>query len=426
MVPIHAHRKICLAFLLLVAPALMLSAGCGTGSDGGDPVSLLPNKVSAEPVDCIDERLVNGNIAFSLSIFRDLCENDPHKNIFISPASISTALAMTANGASGETLQSMLGALHLQSMSLEEMNGAFAGLQSILQNPDPKVELTAANSLWVRQGVDFNEDFLQRNGDYFAAEVRSLDFNDSGAAPAMNRWVEQQTRGKIKEVIQGPIDSLTVLFLINAIYFNGDWSDEFSPEMTREIPFELPDGTEKNHPVMFREGSYRYFQGDNFEAVILPYGKNRRIGMTVFLPSPECSLADFYGELTPENWAAWLLSFREMEGEVGLPRFNFEYEASLNENLKKLGMESAFNPQRADFSGMRPTPPKLYISDVKHKTYVDVNEKGTEAAAVTSVEFKCTSVQTDHFSMIIDRPFLFAITDEKTGAILFMGQVNEP
>ena len=422
----HAHRKICLAFLLLAAPALMLSAGCGTGSDGGDPVSLIPNKVSAEPADHIDQRLVDGNTAFGLNIFLDLCKDDPHKNIFISPAGISTALAMAANGASGETLQSMLDALHLQSMSLEEMNGAFAELQSILQNPDPKVELTAANSLWVRQGVDFKEDFLQRNGDYFAAEVRPLDFNDSGAAPAMSRWVEQQTRGKIKGVIQGPIDPLTVLFLINAIYFNGAWSDEFNPALTREIPFELPDGTGKKHPLMFREGSYHYFQGNNFEAVILPYGKNRRIGMTLFLPSPESSLADFYEDLTPETWAEWQLSFKEMRGEVGLPRFKFEYEASLNANLKKLGMESAFDPQRADFSGMRPTPPELFISNVKHKTYVDVNEKGTEAAAVTSVEFKVTSAQLDSFSMVIDRPFFFAITDQKTGTILFMGQVIEP
>lgn len=424
----HTHPMIHPALILLAAAVLLLPVGCGAGGAGGVPTGLLPQKVSAEPADHVDKGLIDGNRAFGLTIFRRLCESDPYENIFISPAGISTALAMTANGASGETLQEMLGALHLQGISLEEMNLAFAGLQSILQNPDPKVELAVANSLWARQGVDFNEDFLQRNGDYFAAEVSSLDFSDPGAVLAMNRWVEQQTRGKIEEIIQAPIDPLTVLFLINAIYFNGAWSDEFNPNKTREIPFKLPDGTEKDHPLMFREASYRYFQGNNFEAVILSYGKNRRIGMTIFLPSPKSSLAEFYGELTPDAWAAWLLSFREMEGEVGLPRFKFEYEASLNAILKKMGMESAFDPQRADFSGMCPVPPEIYISDVKHRTYVDVNEKGTEAAAVTSVECRTTSLQpeSDRFSMIINRPFFFTITDEKTGVLLFMGQVNEP
>lgn len=412
--------------LLLAAAILILPAGCGTGGEGGDVTGFLPQKVSAEPADHVDQGLIDGNTAFGFGILRNLCENDPRKNIFISPASISMALAMTANGASGETLQGMLNALHLQGMSLDEMNRAFAELQSILRNPDPKVELTVANSLWARQGVDFNADFLQRNGDYFAAEISSLDFNDPGAVPAINLWVEQQTGGKIKEIVQAPIDPLTVLYLINAIYFNGAWSDEFDPGLTREIPFKLPDGTEKKHAVMFREGSYRYFQGNDFEAAILPYGENRRIAMTVFLPSPESSLADFYRTLTPENWAAWQLSFREMDGEMGLPRFKFEYEVSLNAILKELGMECAFDPQRADFSGMHPIPPELFISDVRHKTYVDVNEEGTEAAAVTSVECRCTSLQPDRFSMIIDRPFFFAITDQKTGAVLFMGAVNEP
>ncbi len=240
--------------------------------------------------------------------------------------------------------------------------------------------------------------------------------------------MKKQTRGKITEIVEGPIDPLTVMFLINAIYFHGSWSDEFNPEMTREIPFELPDGKRKDHPVMFQEGRYRYFQGEGFEAVSLPYGENRRVSMDIFLPVRDSSLADFYGKLTPDNWAAWQLSFKEMEGEIGLPRFKFEYETSLKEILKKLGMGSAFDPKRADFSGMRPVPPELYISEVKHKTYIDVNEKGTEAAAVTSVEMRVTSFQPENerFSMVVDRAFFFTITDNKTGAILFMGSVNEP
>lgn len=419
-------RCTALPVLLLAAAFLLLTAGCDTGPEAGDTSGFLPGKAFAGPADHVDERLVQGNTTFGFSIFRALCEKDPHGNIFISPAGISMALAMTSNGAAGETLQEMLGTLRLQEMGLDEMNRAFANLKSILENPDPGVELVLANSIWARRDVDFNEDFLQRNRDHFTAEIGALDFDAPDAAPAINRWVEQQTRGKIDKIVDAPIDPLTVLFLINALYFNGAWSDEFDPELTREMPFRLPGGTEKNHPTMFREGRYAYFQGEGFEAVRIPYGENRRIVMTLFLPSPESSLMDFYRELTPGNWASWQLSFGEMPGEIGLPRFKFEYEVSLNELLRELGMERAFDPRRADFSGMHPAPPEIYISGVKHKTYVDVSEKGTEAAAVTSVECVATSVQLDRFSMIVDRPFFFTINDEKTGTILFMGAVNEP
>lgn len=420
----HLRRMSIVAMLFLMAAIPLLLGGCNVM----DQLGFRSKEVFAEPADHVDERLVAGNTAFGFNIFRALCEKDPGENIFISPASISMALAMTANGASGETFEAMMEALQLQGMDLAGINRAFADLKTILQNPDPEVELAVANSLWSRLGLSFNEDFLQRNRDYFDAEIRELDFNLPESVQAINDWVKKQTRGKIAGIVEGPIDPLTVMFLINAIYFHGSWSNEFNPNMTREIPFELPEGKKKEHPVMLREGSYRYFRGKGFEAVSIPYGKNRRISMDVYLPARESSLEDFFEKLTPDNWAAWQLSFKEMEGEIGLPRFKFEYEQSLTEILKKLGMEDAFDPQRADFSGMRSVPPELYISEVKHKTYIDVNEKGTEAAAVTSVEMRVTSFQPENerFSMIADRPFFFTITDNKTGAILFLGSVNEP
>lgn len=422
----HFPGKILPMALLIAAAVLLLAIGCNGSENAGEPVDFTPGKAYAEPANHVDERLVQGNTSFGLGVFQALCKKEPGKNIFISPASISMALAMTANGAAGETLQEMLGTLKLQEMGLDEMNPAFADLRSILENPDPEVELALANSLWMRQGLKFDEGFLQRNRDHFSAEISALDFDATDAVPTINRWVEQQTGGKIDKIIGGPIDSMTVLFLINALYFNGAWSDEFDPELTREMPFRLPGGTVKNHPTMFREGRYPYFQGEGFEAVRIPYGENRRIIMTLFLPSLESSLTDFIRELTPENWASWHSSFGEMPGEIGLPRFKFEYEVSLNELLKELGMERAFDPLRADFSGMCPAPPEIYISEVKHKTYVEVSEKGTEAAAATSVECATTSVQLDRFSMIMDRPFFFTIGDGETGAILFMGAVNEP
>lgn len=403
-----------LLLLFIVAPAGV--AGCRPGGE----------TAYAEPADYVDPRLVSANTAFAFDLFHILREEKPGENIFISPASVSLALAMTYNGAAGETAGAMAEVLCFQGMSLDEINNAFSDLGTILQNPDPKVDLSVVNSLWARKGIEFYDDFLQRNRNYYGAEVAALDFNLPDAAATINRWVEQQTHDKIKDLIEAPIDPEAVLFLINAIYFKADWAKPFDPKHTREIPFHLADGSSKQYPVMFQEGEYSYLEGDGFQAVGIPYGKTGRISMYIFLPGPDQTLADLYGRLTPEAWSSWAGQFREIEGMVGLPRFKFEYESTLNDALKSLGMEIAFDDTAADFSAMRPTPPRLYIAEVKHKTFVEVNEKGTEAAAATSVEIAAESAPAEWFSLIADRPFFFSIVDNKTGSILFMGSVTDP
>jgi serpin B len=405
-----------LLLLLQYATVLFGSAGC----------SPVEKNAFAEPADYVDARLVKANTAFAFNLFHALLEETPGENIFISPAGVSLALAMTYNGAAGETAAAMAEVLQFQGMNVEEINAAFADLQTIMQNPDPKVELSVANSLWARQEVEFYEDFLQRNREYYGAEVAALDFDLPDAADTINRWVEQQTKGKIKDLIKHPIHPLTVLFLINAIYFQADWAEPFDPKQTRAIAFHLPDGNSKQHPVMFREGELKYLDGDSFQAVGIPYGKTGRVSMYIFLPGPDQTLDNFYDQLSPDAWNVWLKSFRKTEGSVGLPRFKFEYESSLNDVLKALGMDVAFDDTAADFSAMRPTPPRLFIAEVKHKTFVEVDEKGTEAAAATSVEIRTESAPLDWFSMIVDRPFFFSIVDNKTGSILFMGSVTEP
>ncbi|MBS3942620.1 MAG: serpin family protein [Dethiobacter sp.] len=402
--------------LLILAASLPLIGGCG----------VFNRKESlAAPVEQLDGRLVEANNGFGFDLLHELRKKDPKENIFISPASVIAALAMTYNGAAGETSRAMAEVTRLEGMTLPEINRAFSDLKTILHNPDPKVELTVANSLWARKGIVFNEDFLQRNRDYFDAEVTETDFALNGAADIINRWVNEQTRGKIEKIVQPPIDPMTVLFLINAIYFKGEWSEPFDPEKTRNIPFTLADGTVKQHPLMFREDDLFTLQTEQFQAVSLPYGKNERVSMYLFLPHPDSSLSEFYGELNLENWNSWIDAFTERKTEIGLPRFKFAYETSLKQTLKALGMEVAFDETAADFSGMLPIPPTLYISDVQHKTFVEVNEKGTEAAAVTSVEMRVTSMP-ELFTMIIDRPFFFAIADNQTGTILFMGSVSDP
>ena len=408
-------KRAALLVLLLIMIAL-LPAAAGCRPEAGPAL--------AAPANYVDPRLVEANTIFAFDLFHRLQKETPGGNLFVSPASVSLALAMTYNGADRDTATAMAKVLRFDQMGLGEINEAFADLRTILQNPDPKVELAIANSLWARQGKRFYDDFLQRNRDYYGAEVAELDFDRPDAAAMINRWVEHQTSGRITDLIEPPIDPLTVLFLINAIYFKADWTEPFDPERTREVSFSMPDGSSKEHPLMFREGQFSCLEREEFQAVSLPYGKTQRLGMLVFLPDPEGSLESFYAGLTPEAWSAWMQQFRETEAVIGLPRFKFEYEASLNDALKAMGMEIAFMAGAADLSKMKPVPPAMFIADVKHKTFVEVNEKGTEAAAATSVEVRDESAP--DFYMIMERPFFFSIVDHKTGSILFMGQVTEP
>ncbi len=401
--------------LFMAMASLLLVGGCAMFE---------PKETLAAPVMELDGRLVESISGFGFNLLHQLRLEKPQENILISPASVATALAMTYNGAGGDTARAMAEALLLQGMRPEEVNKAFADLQTILQNPDPQVELSMANSLWAREGVPFNEDFLQRSRDYFDAEITQLDFNLPGAAGAINDWVKEKTKGKIDQMVQAPIDPLTVLFLLNAIHFKGHWSVPFDEQKTRDMPFTLEEGTVIEHPVMFSEGDYRILQTDSFQAAALPYGKNGRVNMYLFLPALDSSLAGFYAELNRENWDSWMKSFREQQAEIGLPRFKFGFEATLNDALKALGMGPAFDPGTADFSGMR-SQADLYISEVKHKTFIEVNEEGAEAAAATSVEMRLTAMP-EVFTLIIDRPYFFAIVDDQTGAILFMGSVSDP
>lgn len=382
----------------------------------------------AAPVQELDKRLSRANNGLGFNIFQELRSANQECNIFISPPSIITALAMAYNGAETETLAALERTMLITGMNREEVNKALTDLMTILHNPDPRVEIATANSMWVRWDAELCEDYVERIERHFNANVTALDFSNRNAANTINDWVEKQTKGAIENIVEPPISPATILFLINAIYFNGEWADPFDPELTESIPFLLSDGSPKDHPVMFQNNNFKYLENNLFQAVKLPYGESRRICMYVFLPSKAAGLAGFYDELRSESWAKWTGSFSTMDGEVGLPRFKFEYEQSLNDILKTLGLDIAFNSSTADFSGISPTQPPLYISEVKHKTFIEVNEKGTEAAAVTKVETGevMMAPPQETFSMIVDRPFFFAIVDDNTGIILFMGSVLEP
>ena len=358
------------------------------------------------------------NTKFGFKLLQNLQERDSEGNIFISPLSVSIALTMTYNGAVGETARAMAEVLEIDELDLATINHSNAALRTSLENSGPQVEILIANSIWSRQGVDFNTDFLERNRAFFGAEIASLDFSAPQAADIINGWVDTNTKGKIKKIVQ-EIDPGTLLFLINAIYFKGGWQEEFDRSQTQTDIFYLSDGSEKRVPMMRRKGAYPYFRGEHFEAAGIPYGDGDVI-MYIFLPNHDSNLDEFLSSLSAENWASWLPQFSPVREEsmMILPRFKLEYEASLNDTLKALGMDIAFG-SGADFSGMGPS---LFISDVRHKAVVEVNEEGTEAAAVTVV----VGVTSLPPIFRVDRPFFFAIYDAETETILFMGTVTEP
>ena len=398
----------------LCATLLCLSA-C---SDGDSPKDVIDDVLDLIG-DSSFSSVASANTTFGFKLLKDLQKRQPDANIMISPLSVSIALTMTNNGAAGETQRAIAEVLEIEDLGIDTVNRANTALRNSLENTGTKVEIAIANSIWSRQGVVFNPSFLERNREFYEAEIESLNFNDPQAPEVINGWVETNTNGKIKQIVQR-IDPRTLIVLINAIYFKGSWQKEFNKSATRDGTFYLSNGSEKQVPMMYRKGAYPYFRGSNFEAARLPYGDGE-VSMYVFLPNRDSNLDGFIEQLNAENWSEWMSQFRERaddDSEMILPRFKLEYKVKLNDTLEALGMGIAFGGG-ADFSGMGP---QLFISEVRHKTIIEVNEEGTEAAAVTA-DFGIESAPP---VFRVDRPFFFAIHDDRTQTILFMGIVMEP
>lgn len=381
-----------------------------------------PVKVAANNSTEVNPQLVAGNTRFGFKLLQQIQKQQAEENVFISPPSIAAALFVAYNGAQEETRQAIAQTLEVQGMSIEALNRGNAGLKAALENSDEKVKVAIANSLWLNQDASFQPDFLQKIGEYYGAKLTQLDFSDPAAISNINDWVSQNTNSKIQKIVQD-IDPQTILLIVNAIYFKGSWSQEFDKSATQDLRFTLLDGTQKQHPLMSQSGDYPYYEQERFQAISLPYGEGRW-SFYVFLPKKNTSLESFYESLTAENWENWMNEFRSLPGSIVLPRFTLEYDTTLNDSLKALGMEVAFDQNRADFSGM--TSERAFVNEVRHKTFVEVNEEGTEAAAATSVGIVVTSVPPPPFEMTVDRPFFCAIRDNKTGTILFMGSIVDP
>jgi serine protease inhibitor len=285
--------------------------------------------------------------------------------------------------------------------------------------------LTAANAIWYKKGFQVEPAFIERNENYFGAEVVALNFSEPASVGIINAWTSEKTQGKIDRIVSAPLDPAIRLLLANAVYFHGNWEYQFDTNYTTNRTFDLPGGAQESIPMMEQTASFSYCATNGYQAVRLPY-KGSNLAMYVFPPGPDSSLGELLGTMSGQWWQQTISGgFTDQTGTIILPRFNLNYSANLNEPLQALGMVGAFSPD-ADFSRISRDP--LSVSEVKQQAIVEVNEEGTVAAAVTTVTVIDSTVPEGPppFLMIVNRPFVFFIEDQQAGTILFMGAVFEP
>jgi len=372
--------------------------------------------------------LINGNTAFALELYGKLRPTEG--NLALSPYSISSALAMTCAGARGETARQMEQTLHF-SQSQTDLHPLFGRLNSALQAAQGANELNIANSLWPQEKYPFRPEFLNLVKSDYGATITPLNYAGQAeqARGTINQWVDDKTQHKITEII-GPnvLTDLTRLVLVNAIYFKGTWATPFPESATQPDQFfATPDRT-VTAPLMHKQGKFSCGENDQLQLIALPY-VGRQLEMLVLLPRSRDGIGQLERRLTAANLSAWIAGMRNQEVDVALPKFKMSSGFRLEQSLAALGMKDAFDANQADFSGMDGNRHWLSISAVLHKAFVDVNEKGTEAAAATAVVMVGRAVARPVEPPKVfraDHPFLFLIRDSGTGSILFMGRVAQP
>jgi serine protease inhibitor len=396
-----------MSFLALVAAAV----GCSEATAPRPPIAALPRDLSGA-----ETKVITSSNDFAFDLFRTANLNEHKANVFMSPLSATMALGMTANGADGATYDEMRAALKLTGATREEVGSGYKSLITLLRGLDPQTNFAIANSIWYEKTFPFNTSFLDESKQYFDAKVAGLDFNDPASVSTINSWVSDQTNGKIPKVLDA-IDPLEEMFLVNAIYFKGTWQKQFDKSKTVDAPFHAADGTTATVPMMSRPAGVQMAFTPEYQAVDLPYG-NSAFTMTVILPSGDIDA--FAESFDQAKWNALIGELHDSEAPVYLPRFRIEWQRRLDSDLQQMGMRLAFQEGLADFTRMSPLGLKLVITRVMQKTFVDVDEEGTEAAAATTVGVGLTSVQ---LPFRADRPFLVVIRERFSGTILFIGKI---
>ncbi|MDB6013931.1 MAG: serpin [Gammaproteobacteria bacterium] len=410
----------------------VLMAGCG-GSGGssdamptnpGGPLTAAPAAVmqAKEASSPVDPTIVTADNTFGLNLLNTLIQSNSGSNTAIAPLSVAIALQIAYNGAAGTTQQAMAQTLQLGNLSVPQLNGDNAALQASLLNPDPKVDLTIANSLWFHLSTNpVAAAFVSTDQNYYGAEIGDL----AGAPTNVNDWVDAQTNGFISAILPTPpqVDYSTIVaLLVNVIYFKGQWASEFPVAQTASGPFVLADGTQTSAPMMQQATVLPYVHGTNFQAVNLLYGQGR-LSMLIVLPDTGVDLGGFVAAMTPSDIDTWVSEMSTvLTINLSLPRFTTSFSSSLKSALTTLGMGIAFEPGQGNLSGIYPG---AFISDVEHKTVVQVDETGTVAAAATSVGIGTTAMQ-EPVNLVVNHPFFYAIRDNTTGDLLFVGVLMNP
>lgn len=383
------------------------------------------NKETQEPLPSFEsvaksKQIVNANNEFAFSLFKEIAASEDKSNFMISPASASLALGMVYNGAAGDTQKAFANTLNYGDATLEETNLVNKNIIDNLTYTGSGSTFKVANSLWIRDDFPVKDPFIKLNRDYYYAETANLDFGNPQTLNTINGWASDNTQGKIPTILDN-IGPDAILYAINAIYFNGEWKFRFDESKTEQRPF-YTDGNIKNVPMMSMEGNLAYYENETFSSIKLPY-KGDKFTMTVLLPNKDRTVADVIEVMDSDNWGQWQREYLEINLNLTMPKFLFSYKKEFNDALINMGLGIAFDPDRADFGNLSDL--STYISFVLQKTYIDVNEKGTEAAAVTAVGIGLTSVGPGNL-VVLDRPFLFLITEKETGSICFMGKVGMP
>lgn len=372
------------------------------------------------------ERNISPSTRFAFRLFQELGPEQGTGNVFFSPASVMICLCLLREGATGETQEAIANLLEVDGP--EALQSAIVSLKLALQIEGSGLQLEMANSLWCNPKSAPRSEYVATVREKYGAEVFRLDSLGAEMVAKINSWVAAKTRGSIDGIVSS-LDPLTSLLAINAIYFKDCWSEPFFREFTREESFHTSDGRELRVPLMSQNGSYPYYEESKFQAVRLAY-KTSRLAMYIFLPAKESNLAEFRQTFDSATWDGWVRRFETVKGHIRLPRFKLTYESNLYSALARLGMGIAFDPERARFDVIHPPPPAIWIDQVLHRAFVEVNEEGTEAAAVTTARMFCLSASHTKpprtFKMVVDRPFFFAIHDDHTKSILFMGSVEQP
>ena len=410
-----------ISYIIIFLISLITISSCEENGPSGPVDEEIPtitlNKKALE--------IIKADQAFGFELFREVYNLTDQDNMMISPLSVSYALGMTYNGAAGTTLEAFNNVLHFGDLTTQEVNESYKDLMDQLVQLDEQVEFSIANSIWYRLGFSVLSEFIQTNKDYFDAEVKDIDFGDPGTVEIINQWIEDKTNDKIQDMLDFiPVDA--VMYLINAIYFNAQWKYEFEKEDTYEGDFNLADGTKHKTNYMRVTGNFAYTSNEDFTAVELPYGDST-FSMVVMLPSPGMVVSDLVTKLDDVHWDSWFGNSSLLSVQVDLPKFKYEFKELLNDPLINLGLGVAFSQYNADFTKINPAG-DLFISRVIHQTFIDVQEEGTEAAAATIVEISFNSIGGggSPFYFRADKPFLYLIKENSTGAIIFIGKVGKP